>query len=371
MSEACARCERRRWLLGSLSTRLDYRARDPERFWRLLELADRELIDAIGGRRREELHRAHAVSSAGTNDADASNDSVCRHSHMYPAGLRNSALAPHTLAVRGGTRRLAEMLRGKVVAVVGTRRATDYGMETARALARGLAASGVTVVSGLSEGIATAAHAGALEASGRTLTVLASGLDRPTPMSCRALCNRIVESGCAISEAPASLPSHYWSVLACSRTLALLAGLTIVVEAEERPSELACAHVTQALGKPVAVVPGRLTSPASRGSNLLLMGGAHLIRDSRDALDLLHGASADTVLDPEPNHESEPEAEVEPRLRTVLDRVGAGEDTLAKLAERDSGTDGLMLALVELELRGLLLRGDGGRYVVGAGGRAV
>ncbi|HXP98678.1 MAG TPA: DNA-processing protein DprA [Solirubrobacteraceae bacterium] len=371
MNEACAHCERRRRLLGSLSARLDYRARDPERFWRLLELADSELIDAIGGRRREELHRAYMESSAGTDNANASIDTLCRHSRGYPPGLQSNALAPHALAVRGAGARLAGMLREKVVAIVGTRRATDYGMETARALARDLAVSGVTVASGLSEGIATAAHAGALEAGRPTLTVLASGLDRAAPASCRALCNRIVESGCAISEAPATLPSHYWAMLAGSRTLALLAGLTIVVEAEDRPSELACAHVTQALGKPVAAVPGRLTSSASRGTNLLLMGGAHLIRDSRDALDLLHGAGANTALDPEPEHESEPEIEVDPRLRTVLDRVGAGEDTLPRLMGHDNGTDGLMLALVELELRGLLLRGDGGRYVVGAGARAV
>ncbi len=371
MNEACAHCERRRRLLGSLSARLDYRARDPERFWRLLELADSELIDAIGGRRREELHRAYMESSAGTNDANASIDSMCRHSLSYPPGLRNSALAPHALAVRGGSARLAELLGETVVAIVGARQATDYGMETARSLARGLAAAGITVASGLSEGIAAAAHAGALEAGGETLSVLASGLDRPAPASCRALCNRIVESGCAISEAPASLPSHYWGVLACSRTLALLAGLTIVVEAEERPWELACAHVTQALGKPVAAVPGRLTSPASRGTNLLLMGGAHLIREPQDALDLLYGVGTREALAPEPEHESTLKAEVEPRLRTVLDRVGAGEDTLPKLAGRASGTDGLMLALIELELRGLLLRGDGGRYVVGAGAQAV
>ncbi len=367
MSKACARCERRRRLLGSLSVRLDYRARDPERFWRLLELTDSDLIDAIGGHRREELHRAYAASSAGTSDAGASAESMCRHSRTYPSSLRSCALAPHALAIRGGSQRLAGMLRETVVAIVGTRRATDYGMEMARGLARGLAAAGVTVASGLSEGIATAVHAGALEAGKATLTVLASGLDRPAPASCRALCNQILEGGCAISEAPADLPSHYWGVLARARTLALLAELTIVVEADECLSELACAHVAQALGRPVAAVPGRLTSPASRGTNLLLMGGAHLIRQPQDALDLLYGAGVREALDPAPEHESEPETEVEPRLRAVLDRVGAGEDTLAKLAGHTSGTDGLMLALVELELRGLLLRGDGGRYVVGAG----
>jgi DNA processing protein len=373
MSDICERCERRRRLLGSLSTRLDFRARDPERFWRLLELAEGELIDAIGGRRREELHREYTWSSASAGTIDRSEDtnSVCRHGDAYPRSLRNSALAPHALAVRGGTGRLTNMLRETVVAIVGTRRATDYGMETARGLARGLAASGVTVASGLSEGIAAAVHSGALEANGATLTAMASGLDRPAPASCRALYSRIVAGGCAISEAPDKLPSHYWGVLARTRTLALLAQLVIVVEAEERPWELACAHVAQTLGKPVAAVPGRLTSPVSRGTNLLLMGGAHLIRNPQDALEVLYESSAGETLDAEPKPKPESEPEIEPRLRTVLDRVGAGEDTLAKLAARDGGPDGLTLALVELELRGLLLRGDGGRYVIGAGAQAA
>jgi DNA processing protein len=389
VSEACEHCERRRRLLGSLSARLDYRARDPERFWRLLELADSELIDAIGGRHREELHRAYAGAGAGKDtthaeadakvdtgmNAEVTTESACRHSRAYPPSLQNNALAPRSLAVRDGSRRLARMLSAKVVTIVGTRRATDYGMETARALARGLAASGVTIASGLSEGIAAAAHAGALEANGMTLTVLAGGLDRSVPASCRALYKRILHDGCAISETPADLPSHYWGLFARARTLALLAGLTIVVEAEERPSELACAHVTRGLGKPVAAVPGRLTSPASRGSNALLMGGAHLIREPRDALDLLYGAGVPGALGSEtgPESEANPQSQsaIEPRLQAVLDRVGAGEDTLPKLAARESGRDGLMLALIELELQGLLLRGDGGRYVVGAGAQAM
>ncbi len=368
MSAACAHCERRRRLLASLSARLDYRARDPERFWRVLELEDRELIDAVAGRRREELHRTYEAAStardADANDAGEGADSVCRHGRGYPPSLASSALAPRALAIGGGSGRLAAMLREKVVAIVGTRRATDYGMETARALARDLAAAGATVASGLSEGIATAAHAGALEAGGATLTVLAGGLDRSVPASCSALHRRILEHGCAISETPASLPSHYWCMLARARTLALLARLTIVVEAEERPWELACAHVARTLGKPVAAVPGRLTSPASQGTHALLIGGAHLIRDATDALDLLHGVGAHEPREASLRHSSNPETELEPRLRCVLDRVRAGEDTLPTLASSENGRGELMLALIELELRGLLLRGDGGRYVV-------
>jgi DNA processing protein len=355
----CPSCARRRWLLGELSARLDFCARGRDRFWRLLELADVDLIEAIGGRRRASLHESWEQWEPPESGSGEDAQSICRHRRAYPVSLRENALAPHALNVRGGLTRFAEMSNETVVAIVGTRRATDYGMETARALARGLGVSGVTVAGGLSEGIALAAHSGALQAPGATFTVMASGLDRCSPAWCRAFYRRVIAEGCAISEAPANLPLRPWGVLARARTLALLAQLVIVVEAEERPWELACARIAQQLGKPVAAVPGRLSSPASRGTHALLMSGAQLIRGPQDALDLLYGVGMRSV--------SEPTVEIEPRLQSVLDLVGSGEDTLAKLATHASESGDIAQALVELELRGLLLRGDGGRYLRSAG----
>jgi DNA processing protein len=359
VSDSCPKCARRQWLLGVLSTRLDFCARDPARFWRLLELADVDLIGAIGGRQRTALHAAWGQWQPCDIDSGEEVESICRHHRAYPLRLRESMLAPNALSVQGGLMRFVEMSEEAVVAIVGTRRASDYGMEIARELARGLAASGVTVASGLSEGIAAAAHSGALEARGTTFTVMAGGLDRCSPAWCRALYRRVIADGCAISEAPRDLPSRFWVALARARTLALLAELVIVVEAEERPSELACAHIAQELGKPVAAVPGRLSSPASKGSHSLLMSGAQLIRGPQDVLDLLYGIGARRV--------PESVVEIEPQLQSVLERVGSGEDTLAKLTARGSESDGIAQALVELELRGLLLRGDGSRYVPRAG----
>ncbi len=359
MNGCCPQCARRRWLLGTLSAILDFCARDPNRFWRLLELTDMDLIDAIGGRRRAALHESFKQWEPPLIESHKGVESICRHHRAYPYRLRETILAPHTLSVRGGLTRLTKISEQTVVAIVGTPRATDYGMETARELARGLAAAGVSVVSGLSEGIAVAAHSGALEASGATFTVMAGGVDRCSPAWCRTLYRRLIADGCVISEAPTDLQQRPWGVLARARTLALLAQLVIVVEAEERPWELACARIAQALAKPVAAVPGRLSSPASRGTNSLLMSGAQLIRGPQDALDLLYGVgmcSAPT-----------PVTEIEPELQTVLERVGAGIDTLAKLIACSNEPDRTTQALVKLELRGLLLRGDGGRYVASAG----
>ncbi|MFZ1154270.1 MAG: DNA-processing protein DprA [Solirubrobacteraceae bacterium] len=358
MSGACPQCERRSWLLEQLSVGLDFRARELSRFWSLLELPDAKLIDAIGGRRRAELQTAYAQWEPKQARAGTEIQMICQHHGAYPTGLRDRRLAPHMLGVHGGLERLAGTLEERVVAIVGTRKASDYGMETARSLAYSLTASGVTVASGLMEGIASAVHSGALEASGATLTVMAGGLERCSPAHCSSLYRRVISSGCAISETPSSLRALRWGESARARTLALLAHLVIVVEAEEHPLALACAHLARALGRPVAAVPGRVCSPASRGTNSLLMEGARLIRDPQDALDLLYGVGM--------RRAPKPSIELEPQLQKVLEEVGEGKDTVAKLTTRGAKPTNVALALTELELQGLLLRGDGGRYVPSA-----
>src|ERR1700684_2990975 len=206
----CPQCDRRAWLLAELSIQLDFKARELARLWPLLELPDAELIEALGGRRREELRATYAEWKPSTANTGEEEQAICRHHVAYPESLRNEGLAPHALSIRGGMERLTEFLEEPVVAIVGTRRASDYGMETARGLARGLGASGVTIASGLAEGIPSAAHAGALEAHGKTVTVMAGKLERCLPASCRALYRRIADSGCALSETLSSVRSHSW-----------------------------------------------------------------------------------------------------------------------------------------------------------------
>jgi DNA processing protein len=368
VNRTCPQCARHSWLLAQLGVCLDFRARDLERFWGLLELADRDLIQAAGGRRRAELHAAYeAWEPAREEQADEGVVSICMHHPSYPAVLRGDPLAPRTLSVRGGLRRLAHMLEAKVVAIVGTRRATDYGMELARQLACELAASGLTVAGGLGEGISSAVQTGALEAHSRPLGVIAGSVTRCSPAWCRPLYRRMVGEGCAISEShsSASPRTRTWWDMASARTLALLAQMTIVVEAGEHPRELACARVAQARGRHVAAVPGRVSSPASKGTNALLVEGAKLVRNTQDALDALYGVGAHMACDPHPRLVA-----LEPRLASVLEQVGRGQDTVAKLAGGDAGPGDLALALADLELRGLLSRGDGGRYLPSARGPA-
>ena len=163
---ACARCRRRSWLLGELSGPLDYCARDRTRLIELLALADEELLECA---RRADAHRSCEPATSALASSIRSGNLAMRRSAAtivaIPRALRGAS-APHMLAIAGGAERLTRLTAAPVVAILGSRSASDYGMEMARSIARGLAASGVTVTAALTDGVAVAAHAGALDASG-------------------------------------------------------------------------------------------------------------------------------------------------------------------------------------------------------------
>jgi DNA processing protein len=357
--DACLPCLRRAWLLEQLSARLAYRARDPERLLEALALADEQLIRALGGRWKEDLFERHARFEPCQLPPTAGVRRICRHDLLYPAALRGEG-APRMLHVAGGVERMRALLAQPAVAVVGTRRASDYGMEVAYGLARGLAASGITVVGGLAEGIAAAAHQGALCAGARAVTVMAGGVDVASPASWRDLHQHIAAEGCALAELPCGAVPRSWCHVARARIVAALARIVIVVEATERPAELLHARLAAAASATVAAVPGRVSAPAARGPHLLLREGALLVRDPQDVLDALYGVGTHQVAVSRP--------ELGRRPRAVLEQVGAGADTVAKLTAGDAlegaPASEVLVALAELELSGAVVRGDGGRYLV-------
>ncbi len=353
---ACLVCLRHAWLLGALSGRLAYCRRDPERLLRLLGLADEELVRAIGGKWRGQLLARYAQLERSQLPPTPDVQRICRHDPRYPRALAQGDDSPRMLHVAGSVARLEELLEQPAVAIVGTRRASDYGMEVAHGLARGLAASGIAVVSGLAEGIPAAAHLGALHAGAPTVTVTTGGVDVAHPASWRALHRRIAAEGCALAELPCGCAPSPWCHLARARIVTALARLVIVVEAGDHPLELLHARLAAVSGTIVAAVPGRLSAPAARGPHLLLREGALLVRDPQDALDALYGVGGRRAVATRP--------ELEPRLRAVLEQVGAGCDTVTRLAAQGAGTHETLVALAQLELSGAVARGDGGRYVV-------
>ena len=158
------------------------------------------------------------------------------------------------------------------VAVVGSRRASRYGLRVAGQLGRQLAKRGITVVSGLASGVDAAVHRGALE-SGAGIAVLAGGLDRVTPRSNRALARSLQQRGALISEHPPGTPPLPARFPVRNRIITGTARATVVVEAAERSGSLVSARLAAEQGREVLAVPGNLDSPTSRGTNRLIRDG--------------------------------------------------------------------------------------------------
>jgi DNA processing protein len=357
---ACHECLRRSWLLSELSGPLDFRARDRARLEDLLALEDEELLQAVGGRRRGELSVRHHGFRAQWLDRADGVEALCRHHPAFPRAL-NHVGGVRMVNVLGGAPRLAALFSTPTVAILGASGPSDYGVEVASSLGRGLSASGVTVLSSWRTGTSMAAQTGALESRGATVAVLGCGLGVAAPVRLRSRLSRLVRSGCAISELPCDCSGRRWGQLAGERIVVGMAAVTIVVEATDAVGELWAARQAQALGKVLAAVPGRVTSPLARGVNSLLMDGARLVRDTEDVLELLSSIDASpthvgTVRDVRPQP-------LEPRLTALLELVGSGCDTPDSLCRYGIEQADVLPALSELELSGLLRRGRGGRYL--------
>jgi DNA processing protein len=356
---ACTRCVRRSWLLGELSAVLDRNCRNDGRLFELLALDDEQLIDALGGRRRAELRRSYADFDASALPLADGIAAICRHDRRYPTSLRGQG-APQMLYATGDLERLHALTGAPLVAILACRRASDYGLELARALGRGLGASGLTIAVGDSGGIAQAALAGALEADGATLVVAGDGLGIGTAACRRATRVHHERRGSTLAELQHGVRGRRWGTAAGERIIASLADVAVVVEAEEHRRALAAARMARSQGSPLAVFPGRVSSPASSGSHLLLREGARLVRDAADVLDLLYGADEGST-----RHTATTSLpELAPRLRAVCDQVAMGIDTPGELTAGAGQPGAVLAALGELELLGVVRRGDGGRYVI-------
>jgi len=267
----------------------------------------------------------------------------------YPPWLRQMPDPPIILYCRGEVRPEDE----KAVAVVGTRRATAYGLEVAGRLARSLARAGLTVVSGLARGIDTCAHREALAAGGRTIAVLGSGLDRVYPAENRCLCGDIVTRGAVLTEYPpgtTALPHHF---PARNRIIAGLARGVVVVEAPLQSGALITADWAERLGRPVMAVPGPITRRESAGCNRLIRDGAHLVEGVEDILCVL-GTGAVAPAGP---------PQMEPREQLVWDLLEQGSSYDRLQAESRLGAGELAAVLLSLELKGLVRRLPGQVYV--------
>jgi DNA processing protein len=358
---ACDHCLRRAALLARLAPLIARSLGERRRIPALLSLPDEDLIAAVCGKRRSEAEAfltGFDHERARREAAAARLEIVCRHESGFPSRLLEADDAPALLYLRGDGSMLSLLSKTPAVAVVGSRRASDYALEVAHALARELAACGIAVVSGMAFGVDSAAHEGALAATGPTLAVLGSGADVPYPRAKRSLYQRIVESGLVLSELPPRSRPLRWTFPARNRIMAGLSAMTVVVEGSHDSGSLITARFAAELGREVGAVPGQVTSALAGGPNALLADGACVVRSAADVLDALYGpghglASPQRAL----------ARALEPRLRSLLAAVEQGRETVDALAGEARETGDVLSGLTELELLGLVRRAAGGRYV--------
>lgn len=346
----------RGWLEAELSGHLDVVR---SRLGDVLDLGDDKLIEAVGGERRHELRRLLTRFDAAADRerlARAEVEPLCRCDPGYPL-LLHALPRPPVLYVAGGLERFVTLLGSEPAAIVGARQASAYGIDVARALGRALAASGVTVISGMAFGIDSAAHAGALAGAGATVAVLPGSADRPYPASKRKLYRAIVDAGAAISSLPPGTEIRRWMFPARNRIIAALSAITVVVEAGMRSGSLVTARCARELGRPLGAVPGPVTAPRSAAPNALLVDGAHVVRDAQDVLDALFGAGARTAA-------SGRRAELDLEQAALLAEIANGHDSAEALGRAGVPADRGLAVLASLELGGYIRRAPGGRFTV-------
>jgi len=291
----------------------------------------------------------------------------------YPSRLAEVPDAPATLHVHGALVD-ADAL---AVAVVGSRRATPYGLEVAETLAADLAARGVTIVSGLARGIDAAAHRGALRVGGRTLAVLGSGIDVIYPPENRRLAAEIAERGALLSQFAPGTPPLPQNFPTRNQVIAALSLAVVVVEAAEKSGSLITARLAAELGREVLAVPGRITAPESRGANRLIQDGAHVAMGWEDVVGVLPerwkarvtatagiGRAGDAAAVGRGALEGEPSG-----YRSILELLGEDPIDIDHVIERSGlGAGRVSAALLELELEGRVRQIEGKRFVrVGRG----
>jgi DNA processing protein len=279
--------------------------------------------------------------------------------------MREDADAPDVLYVRGALTSEDAL----AVAVVGSREPTEYGLGVAEEIAAELAARGVTVVSGLARGIDGAAHRGALRAGGRTIAVLGSGVDVIYPPEHRRLAEEIIERGALVSQFPTGTPARSFHFPVRNRVIAGMTLGVVVVEAAAKSGALITARLAAELGREVMGVPGRVTSPASRGVHALIKDGAALVEGADDVVAALPGRWRECVApgaSPPARHGAlRPDAtEASGDDHLVLRAVGGEPVTIDDVIGRTGlGSGRAAAVLLGLELAGRVRQIEGQRFV--------
>ena len=288
------------------------------------------------------------------------------HNHLiactderYPALLRELVDYPPLLYASGDP----GLLQAPQIAIVGSRRCTPGGVRCAQEFAGALAAAGLAVTSGMALGIDSAAHRGALDAGGKTLAVLGTGVDVVYPPRNRALARDIGEQGLLLSDYPLGAEARAASFPQRNRIISGLALATLVVEAAARSGSLITARLAAEQGREVFAVPGSIHNPQTRGCHQLIRDGAMLVEAPEDITREL-AVLFDFVFSSQRNPKPDTDPGLDPGEQALLQAIGydpVGYDTLAQRSGLTSAE--LSSMLVSLELKDLIQPAPGGCYV--------
>jgi len=302
-----------------------------------------EAIRGAGGRVAGELR---AVAALGGRIIPRSGDE-------YPALLRQIPDPPLALTVRGD-------VTGPCVAIVGARRASEYGRRVAFEIARDLARAGLTVVSGLAAGVDAAAHRGALDAGGRTVAVLGTGIDVVYPSWHTELARAVAAQGALVTEFPCGTPPLAFHFPRRNRVISGLALGTVVVEATEDSGSLLTAQHANEQGRAVFAVPGRLGVAVHRGPHRLIREGARLVRGAEDVLEELAPQLGATLAERRAAAAVAGLSAAEHCLLAALEDDGLQVDEVIRRAAVPA--ERVLETLLALELRGLVRQLPGKRF---------
>lgn len=277
--------------------------------------------------------------------------------HEYPARLREIADPPAVLYCKGQL--LPEDARA--VAIVGTRKATRYGLRQTERFARGLASAGVTIVSGLARGVDGVAHRAAVEAGGRTVASLAGGLFRIYPPEHGELADRVAGSGALLAEAPPPMPPMSGSFPQRNRIISGLSLGVLVIEAAERSGALITARHAAEQGRDAYALPGPVDSPASMGCSRLIQEGAKLVVSVDDILEELEGPAYQPVSVPAAPTKPQPRlTDWDEPMRSLLAAVPAEPTAVDALVDQTGlPVEQVLAGLSQLEARGAVRRVSG------------
>ena len=278
---------------------------------------------------------------------------VLQSDEAYPAALLQIVDPPPVLWVAGQLATLARV----AVAIVGSRAGSPYALSVAQRLGADLAARGIAVVSGLARGVDSAAHRGALSAGGVTIGVMGCGADVVYPPEHAALAVDMVRHGALVSELmPGTVPRPGFFPRR-NRIISGLVRAVVVIEAGEKSGSLITARCALEQGRDVLAVPGNVLSGRNRGGHALLRDGARLVETAEDildelGLDVVNGTVAST---------SELGQGTDPVLAAL---ISGDPESLEEISAR-SGLSAVELLprLLDLELRGVVRRMPGGRFV--------